>query len=218
MQDLVLGLKKSNSERSEKRSEMAKISHYAKLFRFLECRFEDGETYKVKNFFDCYKMTVKDMENNDKVVYGFIAENSDRTYLSLNDIAFPKKLYKREIKKVDGEETTTYTQIENKVYQGDLAILFDKFKSQYKDALLAFDLLYCAIAKHNDSKFTAEAFLYPTETFQRFKGEYTTGNFYLFNLKIGGTEIDRLNEIFADICKDYEESLKEAPAEAPAEA
>lgn len=217
MQELIIGLKKSNSERKEKRSEMAKISHYAKLFRFLESRFLDGETYKIKNFFDCYKMTVKDIENNDKVVYGFIAENSDKTYLSLNDIAFPKKLYRREIKKVDGEETTTYTQLETKVFQGDLAILFDKFKSQYKDALLAFDLLYCAIAKHNESKFTSEAFIYPTETFQRFKGEYTTGNFYLFNLKIGGTETDRLNEIFADICKDYETSLQEN-AEAPAEA
>lgn len=217
MTDLIIGLKKSNSERREKRSEMAKISHYARLFRFLESRFEDGETYTIKNFFDHYKMTVKDMEGNDKVVYGFIAENSDKTYLSLNDIAFPKKLYKREIRKVDGEETTEYSQLENKVYQGDLAILFEMFKKEYKDALLAMDLLYIALAKHNESKFTSEAFIYPTETFQRFKGEYTTGNFYKFNLKLGGTDKDRLNEIFADICKDYEESLK-APAEAPAEA
>lgn len=210
MTDLIIGLKKSNSERREKRSEMAKISHYARLFRFLESRFEDGETYKIKNFFDHYKMTVKDMEGNDKVVYGFIAENSDKTYLSLNDIAFPKKLYKREIRKVDGEETTEYSQLENKVYQGDLAILFEMFKKEYKDALLAMDLLYIALAKHNESKFVTEAFIYPTETFQRFKGEYTTGNFYKFNLKLGGTDKDRLNEIFADICKDYEESLKEA--------
>lgn len=209
MQELILGLKKSNSERSEKRSEMAKISHYARLFRFLESRFLDGETYIIKNFFDHYKMTVKDMEGNDKVVYGFIAENSDRTYLSLNDIAFPKKLYKREIKKVDNEETTEYTQMENKVFQGDCSVLFDKFKSQYKDALLAFDLLYCAIAKHNESKFTAESFIYPTETFQRFKGEYVTSNFYLFNLKIGGTSAEKLNEIFADICKDFEQSIAE---------
>ena len=68
MQELILGLKKSNSERKERRSEMGRISHYAKLFRFLESRFEDGETYKVKNFSDCYKMTVKDMEGKDKVV------------------------------------------------------------------------------------------------------------------------------------------------------
>lgn len=218
MTDLILGLKKSNSERQERRSEMGRISHYAKLFRFLESRFLDGDTYKIKNFFDHYKMTVKDLDNNDKVVYGFIAENSDKTYLSLNDIAFPKKLYRREIRKVDGEETTEYTQLDNKVYQGDLAILFELFKNKYRDALLAFDLLYCAIAKHNASQFTSESFVYPTECFQRFKGEYTTGNFYRFNLKIGGTDKDRLNEIFADICKDYESSLKEEPAEAPAEA
>ena len=155
MEDLILGLKKSNSERKEKRAEMAKISHYARLFRFLESRFENGETYTIKNFFDHYKMTVKDMEGNDKVVYGFIAENSDKTYLSLNDIAFPKKLYKREIKKVDGEETTTYSQLSDKIEQGDLAKLFFAFKNKYKDALLAFELVYCAIAKHNESKFTA---------------------------------------------------------------
>ena len=164
----------------------------------------------VKNFFDHYKMTVKDMEGNDKVVYGFIADNSDRTYLSLNDIAFAKRLYKREIKKVEGEETTTYTPIEKRVLQGDLAILFDLFKGKYKDALTAMDLLYLALAKHNESKFTTECYIYPTECFQCFKGEYNTSNFYMFNLKIGGTDADRLNEIFADICKDYEESLKDA--------
>jgi hypothetical protein len=36
----------------------------------------------------------------------------------------------------------------------------------------------------------------------------------LFNLKIGGTKRDKLNDIFADICKDYDESTK---AEATAE-
>lgn len=209
MQELIIGLKKSNSARLEKRAEMSKISHYAKLFRFLESRFADGETYKVKNFFDHYKMTVKDMEGNDKVVYGFIAENSDRTYLSLNDIAFAKRLYKREIKKVEGEETTTYTPLEKRVLQGDLAILFDLFKSKYKDALTAMDLLYCAIAKHNNSEFTTECYTYPTECFQCFKGEYNTSNFYMFNLKIGGTSAERLNEIFADICKDFEQSIAE---------
>lgn len=209
MNELLIGLKKSNSVRLEKRAEMAKISHYAKLFRFLESRFTDGETYKVKNFFDHYKMTVKDMENNDKVVYGFIAENSDRTYLSLNDIAFAKRLYKREIKKVEGEETTTYTPVEKRVLQGDLAILFDLFKNKYKDALTAMDLLYLALAKHNESKFTTECFIYPTECFQCFKGEYNTSNFYMFNLKIGGTSAEKLNEIFADICKDFEQSITE---------
>jgi hypothetical protein len=53
-----------------------------------------------------------------------------------------------------------------------------------------------------------ESFIYPSETFIRFKGEYTNSNFYLFNLKAGGMDKNRLNEIFADICKDYEESLK----------
>lgn len=214
MTDFLIGLKKSNAERKERRSEMGKISHYAKLFRFLECRFLDGETYKVKNFFDNYKMTVKDMEGKDKVVYGFIAEDSDKTYLSLNDIAFPKKLYKREIRKVNGEEFTEYTQLDTKVFQGDLAILFELFKNKYKDALLAFDLVYLAIAKYNESQFVSESYIYPTETFQRFKGDYTTGNFYMFNLKLGGTEKDRLNEIFADICKDYEKVEEEAKAEA----
>lgn len=209
MNELIIGLKKSNSARLEKRAEMAKISHYAKLFRFLESRFTDGETYIVKNFFDHYKMTVKDMEGNDKVVYGFIADNSDRTYLSLNDIAFAKRLYKREIKKVEGEETTTYTPIEKRVLQGDLAVLFDLFKGKYKDALTAMDLLYLALAKHNESKFTTECYIYPTECFQCFKGEYNTSNFYMFNLQIGGTSAERLNEIFADICKEFEKSLAE---------
>jgi hypothetical protein len=205
--DLIIGLKKSNSVRAEKRAEMAKISHYAKLFRFLESRFEDGATFGVLDYFDNYKMIVKDQDNNDKTVYGLICDNG-RSYLSLNDLAFPKRLHKREIKKVDNEETTTYTELETKVYQGDLATLFAMFKSQYKDALVAFDLLYLALAKHNESKFVTESFLYPTECFIRFKGEYTTGNFYLFNLQIGGTDKNRLNEIFADICATYEESLK----------
>jgi hypothetical protein len=205
--DLILSLKSANSVRAEKRAEMAKISHYAKLFRFLESRFEDGATFQILNYFDTYKMVVKDLENNDKTVYGFVCDNG-RSYLSLNDLAFPKRLYRREIKKVDNEETTTYTELETKVYQGDLATLFAMFKSQYKDSLLAFDLLYCAISKHNDSKFVTESFIYPSETFIRFKGEYTNSNFYLFNLKAGGMDKNRLNEIFADICKDYEESLK----------
>lgn len=211
--DLILSLKSANSVRAEKRSEMTKISHYARLFRFLESRFEDGGVYTVKNYFTDYKMTVKDLENNDKTVYGLICDN-DKSYLSLNDLAFPKRLYKREIKKVDNEETTTYTELETKVYQGDLATLFAMFKSQYKDSLLAFDLLYCAIAKHNENKFVTESFIYPSETFIRFKGEYTNSNFYLFNLKAGGMDKNRLNEIFVDICNDYEESTK---AEATAE-
>lgn len=133
--------------------------------------------------------------------------------MGLIDIAFPKKLYKREIRKVDGEETTTYTQLDKKIYQGDLAILFDKFKSQYKDSLIAFDLLYSAIAKHNESTFVSESFIYPSETFQRFKGEYVTSNFYLFNLNAGGTSDDKIAEIVADICADYDNSLNEELAE-----
>ena len=159
------------------------------------------------DYFDNYKMIVKDQDGNDKTVYGFVCDNG-RSYLSFNDLAFPKRLYKREIKKVDNEETTTYTELETKVYQGDLATLFAMFKSHYKDSLLAFDLLYYAIAKHNNSQFITESFVYPTECFIRFKGEHTNGNFYLFNLKSGGTNKNRLNEIFADICKDYEESAK----------
>jgi hypothetical protein len=202
-QDLLLSLKKANSERKNKRTEMLKVSYYSKLFQFLESRFSDGETFTVQNYFNTYKMVTKDKDGNDKTVYGLIADNN-RTYLGLNDLAFPKKLWKREIKKVDGEETTTYTQIEKKILQGDLAILFDAFKSRYKDSLLAFDLLYLAIAKHNKSKFIAESFIYPTECFQRFKGEYTTGNFYLFNLVAGGKDTDSLKEIIEDICKAYE--------------
>lgn len=201
--ELLLSLKKANSERKKKRTEMLKVSYYSKLFQFLESRFSDGETFTVQNYFDTYKMVTKDKDGNDKTVYGLIADNN-RTYLGLNDLAFPKKLWKREIKKVDGEETTTYTQIEKKILQGDLAILFDAFKSRYKDSLLAFDLLYLAIAKHNESKFIAESFVYPTECFQRFKGEYTTGNFYLFNLVAGGTDTDELKTIIEDICKAYE--------------
>lgn len=212
MKDLILSLKSANSERSKKRSEILKIGYYQKLLKFLESRFENGGIYVVKNYFTDYKLTVKDQEGNDKTVYGFIADNG-KTYLGLNDIVFPKKLYKREIRKVNGEETTTYTQLGKKVYQGDLAILFDKFKSQYKDSLLAFDLLYLAIAKHNESKFVSELFIYPTETFQRFKGEFTTDNFYLFNLKTGGTSAERIAEIVADICADYDNSLNEEPAE-----
>jgi hypothetical protein len=210
MQDLVLALKSANSERSEKRSEMLKVNYYEKLFKFIESRFADGESYTIKNYFETYKMVTKDANGENKTIYGFIADNN-RTYLGLNDLAFAKKLYKREIKKVDGEETTAYTQLLNKVEQGDLAVLFSMFKSKYKDALLAFDLLYCALLKHNESKFVSESYVYPSECFQRFKGEYVTSNFYLFNLKIGGTSTEKLNEIFADICKDYEASQAEAP-------
>lgn len=219
MQDLILGLKKSNEERAEKRREMTRIEYYNKLFKFIESRFSDGEIFVIKNYFEDYKIVVKDSENNDKTIYGLICDNN-RTYLGLNDLAFAKKLYKREIKKVDGEETTTYTQLNNKVYQGDLAILFDRFKSQYKDSLLAFDLLYLAIAKHNNNTFVSESFVYPTETFQRFKGDYTTSNFYLFNLKAGGTSEEKLQTIFDDICNTYEKSLEttEATAETEAEA
>jgi hypothetical protein len=73
-----------------------------------------------------------------------------------------------------------------------------------------------AIAKHNESKFVSESFVYPTETFQRFKGEYTTGNFYMFNLKIGGTSSEKIAEIVADICEIYESSLIEPIAETAA--
>ena len=212
MQELILGLKKSNSARAERRREMAKTDYYQKLFNFLESRFADGESFKVQNYFETYSIITKNKDNEDKVYYGIIAENG-KTYLGLNDVGFPKKLYKREIRKIDNEETTEYTQMKDKVFQGDCAVLFDKFKRQYKDSLTAMDLLYLAMAKHNGSQFVSEAFIYPTETFQRFKGEYTTGNFYLFNFELGGLTKERINEIFADICKDYEESLKEEPAE-----
>jgi len=208
MQDLIIGLKKSNSERSEKRSAMLKIDYYGRLFQFLESRFEDGGEYKVQNYFETYKLETKNAKGENKTVYGLIADN-DRTYLGLNDLAFPKKLWKREIRKEDGTETTEYTQLPEKVQQGDLAHLFFAFKSKYKDALIAFDLLYLALAKHNESKFIAESFIYPTETFQRFKGEYTTGNFYLFNLKAGGTDEKGLAKIVDDICNLYEKSLQE---------
>lgn len=211
MQDLILGLKKSNDERAEKRSEMLRTPYYQKLFNFLESRFSDGETFTILNYFETYKMVTKDKDNNDKTVYGFICDNN-RSYLSLNDLAFPKRLYKRTIAKIDGVETTEYAQIEKKVQQGDLATLFDLFKNKYKDALIAFDLLFVAIAKHNQNQFVTESFIYPTEHFQRFKGEYTTANFYMFNLKIGGTSAEKINEIFADICGEYENSLKEAEA------
>ena len=205
--DLIIGLKKSNSERAEKRSEMSKVSHCAKLFKFLESRFEDGATFTVKNYFTDYKMTVKDADGNDKVIYGLICDN-DKSYLSLNDLAFAKRIYKRTIAKVDGTEITEYTELDKKVLQGDCAVLFDKFKKQYKDALLSFDLLYLALAKHNNSQFLTESYLYPTECFMRFKGEYTNSNFYMFNLKAGGTSEDKLDAIFEDICATYEESLK----------
>lgn len=212
MEDLIIALQSANASRAKKRTEMQKVGYYSKLFQFLESRFEDGGEFTILNYFENYKLTTKDKDGNDKTVYGLICDNG-RSYLGLNDIAFPKRLYKRTISKVDGVETTEYAQIEKKVLQGDLAILFDAFKSKYKDALLAFDLLYLAIAKHNESKFVSESFVYPTETFQRFKGEYTTGNFYLFNLQIGGTEPEELNKIVADICKDYEESLTAAEAD-----
>ncbi|MBQ5594204.1 MAG: hypothetical protein IIU78_00695 [Alistipes sp.] len=216
MKDLILSLKSANYERAEKRSEMTRISHYAKLFKFLESRFEDGATFSVKNYFDHYKMVVKDDDGNDKTVYGLICDN-DKSYLSLNDLAFPKRLYQREVKKVDNEETTSYTEQPNKVMQGDCAVLFDKFKKQYKDSLLAFDLLYLALAKHNNSQFVSESFIYPTETYIRFKGDYVTSNFYLFNLQLGGTSEEKINEIVADICATYDNSLNEEPAEVLAE-
>lgn len=212
--ELLLSLKKANSERKKKRTEMMKIGYYSKLFQFLESRFEDGGSYIVKNYFDDYKMTTTDKDGNDKVVYGLIATNG-KTYLGLNDLAFPKRLYKRTIAKVDGVETTEYAQIDKKVYQGDLALLFDAFKSRYKDSLLAFDLLYLAIAKHNESCFVSESFIYPTETFQRFKGEYVTSNFYLFNLVEGGTDADELKNIIEDICKAYEENAEAEENEEP---
>jgi hypothetical protein len=208
MDDLVLALKSANTSRSEKRREMVKIDYYSRLFGYIESRFSDGESYTIKNYFECYSLITKDLKGNDKTVYGLIATNG-KTYLGLNDLAFPKKLWKREIRKVDNEETTTYSQIEGKTYQGDLAILFEAFKSRYKDALIAFDLLFMALAKHNASSFVSESFIYPTETFQRFKGEYSTGNFYLFNLKLGGTDKDKLTEIVSDICEIYEKSIAE---------
>lgn len=213
MQDLILGLRSANTKRNEMRNEMAKITYYSKLFTFIEARFSDGETFSVKNYFTDYKKTVKDKDGNDKTIYGLIC-NNDKSYLGLNDLAFPKKLYKREIKKVNDVETTTYTQIDKKVYQGDLAILFDKFKSQYKDTLVAMDLLYIALAKHNESKFITESFIYPSECFQRFKSDYVTSNFYMFNLKEGGTSEEKLQTIFEDVCSEYEKSLQtEAEAE-----
>lgn len=207
MQDFAIALKSANSERAEKRSAMLKIDYYGRLFQFLESRFEDGGVYSVLNYFETYKLETKNAKGENKTVYGLIADNG-KTYLGLNDLAFPKKLWKREIRKVDGEETTEYTQLPDKIEQGDLAHLFFAFKSKYKDALLAFDLLYLALAKHNDSKFIAESFIYPTETFQRFKGEYTTGNFYMFNLKAGGTDEKELAKIVEEICDLYEQSLQ----------
>lgn len=208
MEDLILGLKKSNSERSEKRSAMLKIDYYGRLFQFLESRFEDGGVYSVLNYFETYKLETKNAKGENKTVYGLIADNG-KTYLSLNDLAFAKKLWKREITKEDGTETTTYTQLPEKVEQGDLAKLFFAFKSKYKDALLAFDLLYLSLAQFNESKFIAESYVYPTECFQRFKGDYVTSNFYLFNLKAGGTDEKELAKIVDEICSIYEQSLTE---------
>lgn len=220
--DLILALKSANKERSEKRQAMLKIAYYDKLFKFIESRFSDGETFTVKNYFTDYKMVSKDAEGNDKTIYGLICDNN-KSYLGLNDLSFPKRLYKQTTTKINDVETTEFTQIEKKVQQGDLAILFDLFKSKYKDALVAIELVYCVLAKHNDNKFITESFNYPTNTYQRFKGTYTTSNFYMFNLKEGGTSEERLNKIFADICKDYEKSLiadetTEATAETEAEA
>ena len=212
MDDLMLALKSANSSRATKRREMSKIDYYSRLFGYIESRFSDGESYSVKNYFEEYSLITKDQKGNDKTVYGLIATNG-KTYLGLNDLAFPKKLYKRTIEKIDGVETTRYEQIEKPVYQGDLAFIFDCFKKAYKDALIAFDLLYMAIAKHNNSTFVSESFVYPTETFQRFKGEYSSGNFYLFNLQLGGTDKEKLAEIVKDICEIYEESINEANAD-----
>lgn len=108
---------------------------------------------------------------------------------------------------IDGEETTILTQLDEKVYQGDLSVMFHAFKSKYKDGFTAFNLLYLAIAKHNESKFVAESFVYPAETLQKFKGEYSTSNFYLFNLKEGGTSEKELEKIVEDICKVYDNSI-----------
>lgn len=204
--DLVLSLRSANNKRNEMRAEMAKISYYSKLFTFIEARFSDGETFVVKNYFDDYKMISKDAEGNNKTIYGLICDNN-KSYLGLNDLSFPKRLYKQTTTKINDVETTEFTQIEKKVQQGDLAVLFDLFKSKYKDALIAMELVYCVLAKHNDSKFITESFNYPTNTYQRFKGNYTTSNFYMFNLKAGGTSEEKLNEFFNDICKDYEKSL-----------
>lgn len=209
MDDLILALKSANSTRVEKRREMTKIDYYNRLFGYIESRFSDGESYTVKNYFEEYSLLTKDQKGNDKTVYGLIATNG-RTYVGLNDLAFPKKLWKREIRKVDNEELTTYTQIEEKVFQGDLALLFDAFRNRYKDALIAFDLLYLALLKYNESTFVSESFVYPTETFQRFKGDYNNGNFYLFNLKLGGTDKESLAKIVADICAIYEQTTTEA--------
>lgn len=209
MDDLLLALKSANSSRADKRKEMTKIDYYSRLFGYIESRFADGDSYTVKNYFQEYSLITKDLKGNDKTVYGLIATNN-KTYLGLNDLAFPKRLYKRTIEKADGIETTSYEQLDKPVYQGDLAVLFDSFKKVYKDALIAFDLLFMALAKHNNSTFVSESFVYPTETFQRFKGEYSTGNFYLFNLKLGGTDKKKLNEIVADICSIYEQSITKA--------
>ena len=208
MQELILALKSANNERAEKRSSMLKIDYYGRLFQYLESRFEDGGVYSVLDYFENYKLETKDKDGNKKTVYGLIADNN-RTYLGLNDLAFPKKLWKREIRKEDGTEITEYTQLPDKVQQGDLAKLFFAFKNAYKDALLAFDLLYLALAKHNESKFIAESYVYPTECFQRFKGDYVTSNFYLFNLKAGGTDEQELAKIVDEICAIYEQSLQE---------
>lgn len=204
MQDLIIALPSAKSSRAEKRKELCRVGYYQKFNDFLNSRFEDGKTYFVKNYFEEYKLTIKDYKGNDWVLYGLIV--NDRTYISFNDLALPRRLYKREYTMIDGEEAIIYTQIDEKVYQGDLSVMFHAFKSKYKDGCTAFDLVYLAIAKHNESKFVAESFIYPNETFQRFKGEFTTSNFYLFNLKKGGTSERELAKIVEDICKDYDNS------------
>ena len=204
MQDLIIALPSAKSSRAEKRKELCRVGYYQKFNDFLNSRFEDGKTYFVKNYFEEYKLTIKDYKGNDWVLYGLIV--NDRTYISFNDLALPRRLYKREYTMIDGEEAIIYTQIDEKVYQGDLSVMFHAFKSKYKDGCTAFDFVYLAIAKHNESKFVAESFIYPNETFQRFKGEFTTSNFYLFNLKKGGTSERELAKIVEDICKDYDNS------------
>ena len=204
MQDLIIALPSAKSSRAEKRKELCKVGYYQKFDDFLNSRFEDGKTYFVKNFIEEYKLTIKDYEGNDWVLYGLIV--NDCTYISFNDLALPRRLYKREFAMIDGEGAIIYTQIDEKVYQGDLSVMFHAFKSKYKDGYTAFYLVYLAIAKHNESKFVAESFIYPNETFQRFKGEFTTSNFYLFNLKKGGTSERELAKIVEDICKDYDNS------------
>ena len=203
MQDLIHQITKKNSSRHEKRIGILDTGLAYRIHSFPVTRFCDGETYVLKNYFENFKIALKDLDGNDKTAYGFIVD--DKTYLTYTDVAFPRKLWKREIKNVDGEEIATYIPFDEKIQQGDLAILFNAFKRIYKDPLLAFDLLYMAIVKCNESKFVSEFFVYPPESFQRFKGEYTAPSFCLFNLKLGGTPEKDLNDIVTNICKEFDD-------------